>query len=73
MSQGGHAACMAVAKIVCNIMTGKAERKRPLGRPRLKWEDNIKMSKGEGEGEGEGVPVLQLSTTPLRRIGGVEA
>ena len=22
---------------------GKPERKRPLGRPRLRWEDNIKM------------------------------
>jgi hypothetical protein len=24
-------------------MMGKAERKRPLGRPRSRWEDNIKM------------------------------
>jgi hypothetical protein len=25
------------------ILVGKPEGKRPLGRPRLRWEDNIKM------------------------------
>jgi hypothetical protein len=25
------------------ILVGKPEGKRPLGRPRLGWEDNIKM------------------------------
>jgi hypothetical protein len=25
------------------ILAGKPEGKRPLGRPRLRWEDNIKM------------------------------
>jgi hypothetical protein len=25
------------------ILVGKPERKRPLGRPRCMWEDNIKM------------------------------
>jgi hypothetical protein len=25
------------------VMVGKPERKRPLGRPRNIWEDNIKM------------------------------
>jgi hypothetical protein len=25
------------------VMVGKPEGKRPLGRPRLRWEDNIKM------------------------------
>jgi hypothetical protein len=28
---------------VFNILIGKHERKRPLGRPRHSWEDNIKM------------------------------
>jgi hypothetical protein len=27
----------------CRILVGKPEGKRPLGRPRCKWEDNIKM------------------------------
>jgi hypothetical protein len=26
-----------------NILVGKPERRRPLGRPRRRWEDNIKM------------------------------
>jgi hypothetical protein len=26
-----------------NILVGRPEGKRPLGRPRRKWEDNIKM------------------------------
>ena len=25
------------------VLAGKPERKRPLGRPRRRWEDNIKM------------------------------
>jgi hypothetical protein len=28
---------------VCKVLVGKPERKRPLGRPRCRWEDNIKM------------------------------
>jgi hypothetical protein len=28
---------------VYRILVGKAEGKRPLGRPRRRWEDNIKM------------------------------
>jgi len=28
---------------VYNILVGKPERKRPLGRLRHRWEDNIKM------------------------------
>jgi hypothetical protein len=27
------------------ILIGKPERKRPLGRPRRRWEDNIRMRK----------------------------
>jgi hypothetical protein len=27
----------------CNILIGKPEWKRPLGRPRCRWEDNIRM------------------------------
>ena len=28
---------------VYRVLVGKPERKRPLGRPRRRWEDNIKM------------------------------
>jgi hypothetical protein len=29
------------------ILVGKPEGKRPLGRPRRRWEDNIRMDLGE--------------------------
>jgi hypothetical protein len=29
-----------------NILVGKPEGKRPLGRPRRGWEDNIRMDRG---------------------------
>jgi len=28
---------------VYSVLVGKSERKRALGRPKLRWEDNIKM------------------------------
>jgi len=28
---------------VCRVLAGKPEGKRPLGRPRRRWKDNIKM------------------------------
>jgi hypothetical protein len=28
---------------VYRVLVGKPERKRPLGRPRCRWEDNIKV------------------------------
>jgi hypothetical protein len=30
-----------------NILSGKTEWKRPLGRPRRRWKDNFKMDLGE--------------------------
>jgi hypothetical protein len=30
--------------LVIMVLVGKPERKRPLGRPRHRWEDNIKMA-----------------------------
>ena len=32
------------------VLVGKSEGKRPLGRPRRRWEDNIKMDLQEGGG-----------------------
>ena len=28
---------------VCRVLVGKPEGKRPLGRPRRRWENNVKM------------------------------
>jgi hypothetical protein len=33
----------------CRIVVGRPERTRPLGRPRRKWEANIKIYLGEIE------------------------
>jgi hypothetical protein len=34
---------MGVERVVHRVLVGKPVGKRPLGRPRRKWEDNIKM------------------------------
>jgi hypothetical protein len=34
---------MGERRSVCRVLEGKPEGKRPLGRPRRRWEDNIKM------------------------------
>jgi hypothetical protein len=34
---------MGERKCVYRVLVGKPEGKRPFGRPRHKWEDNIKM------------------------------
>jgi len=35
---------MGREKAYTGFLVGKPEGKRPLGRPRLRWEDNIKMA-----------------------------
>jgi hypothetical protein len=39
----GHVARMGEGRGVRRVLIGKPEGKRPLGKPRLRWEDNIKM------------------------------
>jgi hypothetical protein len=39
----GHVSRMGEKKNVYRLLVGKAEGKRPLGRPRRRWIDNIKM------------------------------
>jgi hypothetical protein len=34
---------MGEGRRVYRVLVGKPERKRPLGRPRHRWEDNIRM------------------------------
>jgi hypothetical protein len=34
---------MGEGRCVYRVLVGRPEGKRPLGRPRRKWEDNIKM------------------------------
>jgi hypothetical protein len=39
----GHVARMGEGRVVHRVLVAKPEGKRPLGRPRCRWEDNIKM------------------------------
>ena len=38
----GHVACTVEGRVVHRVLVGKPEGKRPLGRPRCRWGDNIK-------------------------------
>ena len=44
MSWVRHEARMGERKGVYRVLVGKLEGKRPLGRPRRRWEENIKMT-----------------------------
>jgi hypothetical protein len=39
----GHVACMGERRGAYSVLMGKPEGRRPLGRPRRRWDDNIKM------------------------------
>jgi len=39
----GHVACTGERKGAYRVLVGKPERKKPTGRPRRRWEDNIKV------------------------------
>ena len=43
MRWAGHVARMGQGRGVHRVLVGKPEGKRQLGRPRRRWEDNIKM------------------------------
>jgi len=43
MRWAAHVACMGEEKGVYRVLVEKPERKRPLGRPRRRWVDNIRM------------------------------
>ena len=43
MRCAGHVAHMGEGRVVHRVLIGKREGKRPLGRPRRRWVDNIKM------------------------------
>ena len=43
MKWAGHVARTGASRGVYRVLVGKPEGKRPLGSPRRRWEDNIKM------------------------------
>jgi hypothetical protein len=43
MMWAGHVACMGEGSGAYRVLVGRPEGKRPLERPRRRWEDNIKL------------------------------
>ena len=52
-------ACMGEGRGVHKVLVGKPEGKRPLGRPRHRWEDNTKMNLWEVGGGGDWMELAQ--------------
>ena len=53
---------MVEGRGVHRVLVGKPEAKRPLGRPRRRWEDNIKMDLREVGGVETGWSWLRIKT-----------
>jgi hypothetical protein len=49
MRWAGHVACMGEGRGAYRVLVGRPEGRRSLGRPRRRWEDNIKMDIQEVE------------------------
>ena len=59
----GHVARMGQGRGVYRVLVGKPEGKSPLGRPRRRWDDNIKMDLQEVGGVvGTGWSWLRIGT-----------
>ena len=57
MRWAGHVARMEEGRSAFEILTGTSTGKRPLGRSRRRWEDNIRMD------------LREISTVSKQRIG----
>ena len=55
----GHVARIEEYRSTFKILTGKLSGKRPLGRPRRRWEDNIRMDLEE-IGINTGIGLIRL-------------
>jgi hypothetical protein len=64
MRWAGHVARMGEKRNACGILVGKLVGKRPLGRPRRRWENNIRMDLREIEWGGmTGLIWLRIGTS----------
>ena len=60
MRWAGHVARIWERRDVCRVLVGEPEGRRSLGRPRRRWEDNIKMDLQEvGGGCGDWMELAQ--------------
>jgi hypothetical protein len=64
MRWAGHVARLGEARGAYKILVGRPEGRRPLGRPRRRWEDNIEMNLGEiGFGDVDWIHLAQVRDT----------
>ena len=56
---GGACGACGEGRSVHRVLVGKPEGKRPLGGPRRRWEDNIKMDLREVGGGGDWMELAQ--------------
>ena len=68
MRWAGHVARMGQGRGVYSVLVRKPEGKRPLGRPRRRWEDNIKISLQEVGGGCEDWMELAQDTDRWRAL-----
>jgi hypothetical protein len=61
----GHVARMGEGRGVHRDLVGRPERKRPLGRPRRRWEDNIELDLRELDIDGANW--IQLAQVTVQR------
>jgi hypothetical protein len=61
MRWAGHVARMGEKRNAYRLLVGKPNGKRPLGRPRRRWVDNIRMHLGE-VGWGDGLVWFRIGT-----------
>jgi hypothetical protein len=60
MRWAGNVARMGEVRVAYNILVGRPEGRRPLGRPRRRWEDNIKIDLREiGFGDVDWIDLAQ--------------
>ena len=59
MRWAGHVVRMGEGRGVHKFLVGKPEGKRPFGRPKRRWEDNIKMDLQEVGGVGDWMELAQ--------------
>ena len=59
MRWAGHVVRMREGRGVHRVLVGKPEGKRPLGKPRRRWEDNIRMDLQEVGGGGDWMELAQ--------------
>jgi hypothetical protein len=65
MRWAGHVACRGEGRGVYRFLVGRPEGKRPLGRPKRRWEDNIKMDLRETGIDG--VNWIQMAQNRVQR------